>query len=873
MENLYCPGSVCEAKLPRDFLEKMKRLLGEEYGSFIRSYERKRTPSLRINTLKVSKEDFERISPFRLRPVPWAETGFFYEEEDRPGKHPYHEAGLYYIQESSAMAVGALAKPKLGERVLDLCAAPGGKTTQLAAYMQGRGLLVSNEIHPARAKILSSNVERMGIANALVTNEKPENLAKHFPEFFDRIIVDAPCSGEGMFRKEEQALLHWSQENVELCAARQQDILQEAAKMLHPGGVLLYSTCTFSPEENEGSIGVFLSTHPEFSILSLWAYEGFAPGRSDWAPQNLNFEIREKLSDTFRLWPHRLEGEGHYVAVLKKSGEAREISQEELPEAGGRLSEAERKAWKLYEEFATQTLREKPQGFPLLFGDQLYLSPYPWSLKGLRTLRPGLHLGTIKKNRFEPSHALALYLKADQVKQKVELSVESGWTEAYLRGEALAVSGEKGWSLVLTKGFSLGWGKQTGNMLKNHYPKGKRGEFIMKEKLTIGEQSLKLHEKWKGKIKIQSRVPVKTSEDLSLAYTPGVAQPCLEIQKDVDKSYVYTNRWNSCLVVTDGTAVLGLGDIGPEAGMPVMEGKCVLFKEFGNVDAYPLCIKSKDVDEIVRTIYLISGSFGGVNLEDISAPRCFEIEKQLKEKCDIPIFHDDQHGTAVITLAGITNALRLVGKKKEEISLVINGAGAAAISIARLLLAAGIKDVTLCDRTGAIYEGREKGMNPMKEEMAKLTNLKKVRGGLADIIKGADVFIGVSAPGSLTTDMVRTMAKDAVIFACANPTPEIYPEEAKAGGARVVATGRSDYPNQINNVLAFPGIFRGAFDVRARDINDEMKLAAAKALADLISDEELSEDYIIPAAFDPRVGAAVAQAVAKAARDSGVARI
>ena len=390
---------------------------------------------------------------------------------------------------------------------------------------------------------------------------------------------------------------------------------------------------------------------------------------------------------------------------------------------------------------------------------------------------------------------------------------------------------------------------------------------------TVAERSLELHEKFRGKIEIKSRVPVKTKEDLSLAYTPGVAQPCLEIQKDISKSYVYTNRWNTCLVVTDGTAVLGLGDIGPEAGMPVMEGKCVLFKEFGNVDAFPLCIKSKDVDEIVNTIYLISGSCGGVNLEDIAAPRCFEIEKKLKEKCDIPIFHDDQHGTAVITLAGLTNALRLVGKKKEEIKVAVNGAGAAAISITNLLIAAGIKNVTLCDRTGAIYEGREKGMNPIKEEMAKITNRDKIHGSLADIVKGADVFIGVSAPGSLTTDMVKTMAKDAIIFACANPTPEIYPDEAKAGGARVIATGRSDFPNQINNVLAFPGIFRGAFDVRASDINDEMKMAAAEALANLISEDELSEDYIIPAAFDPRVGKAVAEAVAEAARKSGVARI
>ena len=391
--------------------------------------------------------------------------------------------------------------------------------------------------------------------------------------------------------------------------------------------------------------------------------------------------------------------------------------------------------------------------------------------------------------------------------------------------------------------------------------------------MDYAKESLRLHGEWKGKIEVVSRVPVATKEDLSLAYTPGVAQPCLEIQKDVDKSYEYTRRHNMCLVVTDGSAVLGLGDIGPEAGMPVMEGKCVLFKAFGDVDAFPLCIKSKDVDEIVNTIYMISGSFGGVNLEDIAAPRCFEIEKKLKEKCDIPIFHDDQHGTAVITLAGLTNALRLVGKKKEDIKVAVNGAGAAAISITKLLIAAGVRNVTLCDRTGAIYEGREKGMNPIKEEMAKITNPEKIQGSLADIVKGADVFIGVSAPGSLTVDMVKTMAKDAIIFACANPTPEIYPDEAKAGGARVIATGRSDFPNQINNVLAFPGIFRGAFDVRASDINDEMKMAAAEALANLISEDELSEDYIIPAAFDPRVGKAVAEAVAEAARKSGVARI
>ena len=391
--------------------------------------------------------------------------------------------------------------------------------------------------------------------------------------------------------------------------------------------------------------------------------------------------------------------------------------------------------------------------------------------------------------------------------------------------------------------------------------------------MDYAKESLRLHGEWKGKIEVVTRVPVENKDDLSLAYTPGVAQPCLEIQKDVDKSYDLTRRWNMCLVVTDGSAVLGLGNIGPEAGMPVMEGKCVLFKAFGDVDAFPLCIKSNDVDEIVNTIYLISGSFGGVNLEDISAPRCFEIEKKLKEKCDIPIFHDDQHGTAIITLAGLTNALKVVGKKKENVRIVMNGAGAAAISIARLLLTAGFKDITLCDRKGAIYEGRPEGMNPVKDEMAKVTNLAKKSGSLAEMLVGADVFIGVSAPGAVTTEMVKTMNKDAVVFACANPIPEIFPDDAKAGGAKVVSTGRSDFPNQINNVLAFPGIFRGAFDVRAKEINDEMKLAAAEALAGLITDEELSSEYIIPKAFDKRVGPAVAKAVAEAAKRTGVASI
>ena len=390
--------------------------------------------------------------------------------------------------------------------------------------------------------------------------------------------------------------------------------------------------------------------------------------------------------------------------------------------------------------------------------------------------------------------------------------------------------------------------------------------------MDYAKESLRLHEQWGGKIEVIAKVPVETKDDLSLAYTPGVAQPCLEIQKDLDKSYTLTRRHNLCAVITDGSAVLGLGDIGPEAGMPVMEGKCVLFKAFGDVDAFPLCVKTKDVDEFVNTVYNISGSFGGINLEDIAAPRCFEIERKLKEKCDIPIFHDDQHGTAVITLAGLTNALKVVGKKKEDVKIVTSGAGAAAISIVKLLLSAGFRNVVMTDRKGAIYEGRE-GLNWIKEEMARITNRDMEKGTLTEVIRGADVFIGVSAPGTLTCDMVKTMAKDSIVFACANPTPEIFPDEAKAGGAAVVSTGRSDFPNQINNVLAFPGIFRGAFDVRASDINEEMKMAAAHALAELISDEELNADYIIPKAFDKRVGPAVAKAVAEAARKTGVARI
>ncbi len=390
--------------------------------------------------------------------------------------------------------------------------------------------------------------------------------------------------------------------------------------------------------------------------------------------------------------------------------------------------------------------------------------------------------------------------------------------------------------------------------------------------MDYAKESLRLHEQWKGKIEVVATVPVETKEDLSLAYTPGVAQPCLEIQKDVEKSYELTRRHNLCAVITDGSAVLGLGDIGPEAGMPVMEGKCVLFKAFGNVDAFPLCVKSKDVDTFVETVYQISGSFGGINLEDIAAPRCFEIERKLKEKCDIPIFHDDQHGTAVITLAGLLNALKVVGKKKEDVKVVTSGAGAAAISIVKLLLSAGFRHITMCDRKGAIYAGRD-GLNWIKEEMAQVTNLEKKTGTLAEQLVGADVFIGVSAPGTVTTEMVKTMNRDAIIFACANPTPEIFPDDARAGGAAVIATGRSDFPNQINNVLAFPGIFRGTFDVRARDINEEMKMAAAHALADLITPEELCADYIIPKAFDKRVGPAVAKAVAEAARNSGVARL
>lgn len=392
-----------------------------------------------------------------------------------------------------------------------------------------------------------------------------------------------------------------------------------------------------------------------------------------------------------------------------------------------------------------------------------------------------------------------------------------------------------------------------------------------KEKRDFGRESLQMHYEKKGKIAVVSTVPANSREDLSLAYTPGVAKPCLEIQKNPKKSFELTRRWNLCLVVTDGSAVLGLGDIGPEAAMSVMEGKCVLFQSFGNVDAFPLCIKSKDTDEIVNTISLISGSFGGINLEDISAPRCFEIEKKLKECCDIPVFHDDQHGTAIVTLAGLMNALKLVNKSPQTVRVVVNGAGAAAVAITKLLLKFGIKNIILCDRTGAIYKGRMEGMNSVKEEIAEITNQTGQRGLLKDVICQADVFIGVSAPGVLTEEMVASMSKNPIIFACANPVPEIYPEQARQAGARVIATGRSDYPNQINNVLAFPGIFRGVFDVRAKEINDEMKLAAAYAIADLVTEQELREDYIIPEPFDQRVGRSVAEAVAKTAVLTGVA--
>ncbi len=390
--------------------------------------------------------------------------------------------------------------------------------------------------------------------------------------------------------------------------------------------------------------------------------------------------------------------------------------------------------------------------------------------------------------------------------------------------------------------------------------------------MNFAKEALELHSKLRGKIEVISKTPVATAQDLSIAYTPGVAAPCLEIQKDINNSYVYTSKANTVAVITDGTAVLGLGDIGPEAAMPVMEGKCVLFKEFADVDAFPLCVRSKDVEEIVRTVELLAGSFGGINLEDIAAPRCFEIERQLKEKCDIPIFHDDQHGTAIVTSAALSNALKIVGKKFEEIKLVVNGAGSAGIAISKLLLSLGVKNLILCDRQGALYKGAE-NLTSEQEKMTLLTNPNNEKGTLAETLKDADVFIGVSAPNLVTKEMVQTMAKDSIIFACANPTPEIFPDDAKAGGAAVVATGRSDFPNQVNNVLAFPAVFRGTLDVRASDINDEMKIAATYAIASLVSDEELNAEYILPPAFDKRIKDVVSSAVAKAARDSGVARI
>ncbi len=447
---------------PQRFKEKMQRLLGAESDAFFESFQREQFQALRVNTLKLSPEEFEKISPFSLRPVPWAKEGFYYETGERPGKHPYHEAGLYYIQEPSAMAVGSLAAPKPGERVLDLCAAPGGKTTHLASFMKGRGLLVSNEIHPARAKILSSNIERMGITNAVVTNEKPKALAKRFPEFFDRIVVDAPCSGEGMFCKEEQAVLQWSLQNVSMCAERQQRILEQAALMLRPGGILIYSTCTFSPEENEGSVSAFLKAHPDFFIKKEQACKKFDPGHPEW------IGAAEEIRDTFRLWPHRLEGAGHYAAILQRDGEGFAWKNP------GKLPEADKEAVKQYEIFAKGILRERSEGIPVFFGEQLYLLPCVLPLKGLRVLRAGLQLGTVKKNRFEPAHALALSLNPKNVMNCRSLKSGSEETKRYLRGEALNMEGEAGWSLVLTDGYPLGWGKQTGDILKNHYPRGLR---------------------------------------------------------------------------------------------------------------------------------------------------------------------------------------------------------------------------------------------------------------------------------------------------------------------------------------------------------------------------------------------------------------
>lgn len=470
-------------QLPELFENRMKKLLGAEYEEFLKTYEGERHQALRVNPSKITAEAFERLAPFSLHAVPWAKNGFYYGAEDRPGRHPWHEAGVYYIQEPSAMAVAELADAKPGERILDLCAAPGGKTTQLAAAMQGKGLLVSNEIHPARAKILSGNVERMGIPNAVVTNETPARLAERFPAFFDRIVVDAPCSGEGMFRKEEQASNQWSEENVRLCAARQQEILIEAAKMLRPRGVLVYSTCTFAPEEDEESVARFLLSHPEFSVKKVEAYPGFASGRPEWV-ESLEVEGFEKiclsLKNTFRLWPHRLAGEGHYAAVLEKADTGEKLEEGRKPKkktidakksgkAGG-LKEAQ----ELYESFARESLSKKLEGFMLLFGDQLYLLPEEMDFTGLKVLRPGLHLGTVKKNRFEPAHALALSLRGEDAKRALSYPADSKEIRAWLSGESLEADGEKGWTLLETDGFSLGWGKMTGGTLKNHYPKGLR---------------------------------------------------------------------------------------------------------------------------------------------------------------------------------------------------------------------------------------------------------------------------------------------------------------------------------------------------------------------------------------------------------------
>ena len=446
--------------LPLEFEERMEHFLGEEYRAFSESWSHEQAQALRVNSLKITREEFLKLSPFDLRPVPWAESGFYYEKDDRPGKHPYHEAGLYYIQEPSAMAVGVLADAKEGERVLDLCAAPGGKTTHLAASMKGRGILVSNEIHPARAKILSSNVERMGIQNCVVTNEKPQHLAECFPGFFDRIVVDAPCSGEGMFRKEQQAALHWSVENVSMCTERQREILGAAAGMLRPGGILVYSTCTFSPEENEGSISNFLDNYSEFSVRKVLACDSFSKGRPEW------IGARPETADTFRLWPHRLNGEGHFVAVLEKKGEASSKG------CSWKQQAVERNIWKLYKEFERASLNREFEGIPALFGDQLYLLPQEFPLKGLRVLRPGLHLGTVKRNRFEPAHALALALKPWEAVHCCRLNMQEA--EEYLKGAVFEKLGDKGWQLMLVDGYSLGWGKQTGEAVKNHYPKGLR---------------------------------------------------------------------------------------------------------------------------------------------------------------------------------------------------------------------------------------------------------------------------------------------------------------------------------------------------------------------------------------------------------------